>query len=110
MTFDVSKKEFMNISIVEPFAGPSKLLGIEFVNRLLINIAVHNCANKYSLEYKILTPRAPFLQRSERLCGGMGFEMVNLFVSSARFVSVPPACVSAMTSSSLSNPPMTKRS
>ena len=54
MTFDVSKKEFMNISIVEPFGGPSKLLGIEFDNRLLMNTAVHNCVKTAAWKTKSL--------------------------------------------------------
>ena len=54
VTFDASKEEFMIISTVEPLGGPTKLLGIEFDNRLLMNIAVHNCAMKAAWKTKSL--------------------------------------------------------
>ena len=44
----------MIISTVDPFGGPTKLLGIEFDNRLLMNIAVHKCAKKAAWKTKSL--------------------------------------------------------
>ena len=54
VTFDASKEEFMIISTTEPLGGPIKLLGIEFDNRLLMNIAAHNCAKKAAWKTKSL--------------------------------------------------------
>ena len=57
VTFDAAKEETMIISTVSPSGGPAKLLGIEFDNRLLMNVAVHTCASKAAWKTKSL-PRS----------------------------------------------------
>ena len=51
----------MIISNVAPSGGPTKLLGVEFDNRLRMNVAVHKCACRAAWKTKSLL-------RSRRFC------------------------------------------
>ena len=44
----------MIISTSEPFGGDIKLLGVEFDNRLIMNVASHKCGKKASWKIKTL--------------------------------------------------------
>ena len=53
ITCDAGKEETMIISTVSAYGGPVKLLGIEFVNKLIMNTAAHKCAT--SAAFKIIS-------------------------------------------------------
>ncbi len=54
VTFDAGKEETMVISTVDACGGPTKLLGIEFDNKLVMATASHKCATKAALKTRSL--------------------------------------------------------
>ena len=69
-TFDAGKEDAMIIATSDPFGGPTKLLGIDFDNKLCMRQAVHKCAIKAAWKSKSLL-------RCRRFCNVV--DLVMLF-------------------------------
>ena len=54
VTFDAGKEDTMIISTVSADGGPVKLLGIEFDNKLIMDMAAHKCATSAAFKTRSL--------------------------------------------------------